>query len=78
MSFAENLAAVQGRIAAACERARRDPAEVTLVAVSKNHPAESVAAAMALGVTLFGENRMQEAKAKIPASPASCSPIWTH
>jgi uncharacterized pyridoxal phosphate-containing UPF0001 family protein len=70
MSFAENLAAVQGRIAAACERARRDPAEVTLVAVSKNHPAESVAAAVAMGVTLFGENRVQEAKAKIPASPA--------
>ncbi len=70
MSFAENLATVRGRIAAACERVRRDPAEVKLVAVSKNHPAESVAAAVALGVTLFGENRVQEAKAKIPASPA--------
>ena len=39
------------------------------VAVSKNHPASTVAEAVALGVTLFGKNRIQEAKAKIPASP---------
>lgn len=70
MSLAENLAAVRARIAAACERAGRDPAGVTLVAVSKNHPASTVAEAVALGVTLFGENRVQEARVKIPASPA--------
>ena len=69
MPLAESLAAVQSRIAAACGRAGRDPTEVTLLAVSKNHPASAVAAAVSLGLTLFGENRVQEAKAKIPLSP---------
>ena len=69
MDFAANLEAVRGRIAAACARAGRDPADVTLVAVSKNHPPESVRALTELGVTVFGENRVQEAKAKIPLSP---------
>ena len=70
MPLAENLAAVQARIAAACGRSGRDPAEVTLLAVSKNHPAEAVAEAVGLGLTTFGENRVQEAKAKIPLSPS--------
>ncbi len=69
MDFAANFASVQQRMAAACERAGRDPAAVTLVAVSKNHPPETVQAAAALGLTVFGENRVQEAKAKIPLSP---------
>lgn len=69
MPLAENLAVVQSRIAAACERAGRVPSEVTLLAVSKNHPAETVAEAVRLGLALFGENRVQEAKAKIPLSP---------
>ena len=69
MDLAANLAQVQQRIAAACGRVGRDPAGVTLVAVSKNHPPESVRAAADLGVALFGENRVQEAKAKIPLSP---------
>lgn len=70
MPLAENLAAVQARIAAACGRAGRDPAEVTLLAVSKNHPADAVAEAVALGLITFGESRVQEAKAKIPLSPS--------
>lgn len=69
VDFAENLARVRERLAAACARAGRDPAEVTLVAVSKFHPPEAVAALAALGVTDFGESRVQEAKAKIPACP---------
>jgi pyridoxal phosphate enzyme (YggS family) len=69
MSLAENLIQVQTRIAAACGRVGRDPGEVTLLAVSKNHPAEAVAAAVALGVGRFGESRVQEAKAKIPLAP---------
>ena len=69
MDFAATLETVRGRIAAACARAGRDPADVTLVAVSKNHPPESVRALAELGVTVFGENRVQEAKAKIPLSP---------
>ena len=54
------------RIAAACARARRDPAEITLVAVSKTVPVETVRALAACGQTVFGENRVQEALAKIP------------
>ena len=55
------------RIAAAADRAHRDPAEVTLVAVSKTVPAERVRAAVAAGIRVLGENRVQEAAAKIPA-----------
>ncbi len=68
MSLEENLARVQERIAAACGRAGRDPATVTLLAVSKNHPAATVSEAVSLGISLFGENRIQEARVKIPAS----------
>jgi len=69
MDLAENLASVRQRMAAACERAGRDPASVVLLAVSKNHPPEMVNDAAQLGLTLFGENKVQEAKAKIPMCP---------
>lgn len=69
MSLTDNLKALQDRIANACARAGRDPASVALVAVSKGHPPETVCAAADLGVTVFGENRVQEAKAKIPLCP---------
>lgn len=65
------LAAIRGRIHAACERSGRAVESVELMGVSKNHPPESVAEAVRLGLTLFGENRIQEAKAKIPLSPAA-------
>lgn len=58
---------MKGRIAEACARAGRDPAAVTLVAVSKTHPAEAVLAALTAGQAVFGENRVQEAMAKFPA-----------
>jgi len=64
-----NLQLIQQRIAIACDRAGRPPASVTLMAVSKNHPPESVAEVARLGVGVFGENRIQEAKAKIPLCP---------
>ncbi|MGQ0603240.1 MAG: YggS family pyridoxal phosphate-dependent enzyme [Anaerolineales bacterium] len=64
-SLAQNLANIQSRIRTAAGRAGRDPAEVTLIAVSKTHPAETVAAAVSLGLTDFGENRVEEAAAKI-------------
>ncbi len=54
------------RVAAACERAKRDPVSVTLVAVSKTFPPEAVNALARLGVRDFGENKVREAKAKIP------------
>jgi PLP dependent protein len=66
-AIAENVAAIRSRIAAACGAAMRDLESVTLVAVSKTHPAESVAAALAAGHRIFGENRVQEAQAKYPA-----------
>ena len=61
------LADVEARIAAAAKLARRDAAEVTLVAVSKTHPAERIAPLIAAGCRVFGENRVQEAQAKWPA-----------
>ncbi len=62
----DRLAALRRRLDDAAERAGRDPAEVHLLAVSKTFPAESVREAAALGLRSFGENRIQEASAKIP------------
>ncbi len=69
MSFAENLDSIQQRINAACARADRAPGSVTLLAVSKTHPPEAIRAAVDGGQLLFGENKIQEAKAKIPLCP---------
>jgi pyridoxal phosphate enzyme (YggS family) len=66
-AIAAQLAAVRVRIASAAKVAGRDPAAVTLVAVSKTQSAERVAAALAAGQRVFGENRVQEAAAKWPA-----------
>jgi pyridoxal phosphate enzyme (YggS family) len=66
---AARLAAVQGQLAAAARRAGRDPASVTLVAVSKTFPPERIRPALAAGVTDLGENRVQEAEAKVPLLP---------
>lgn len=63
---AARLSDVRRTIAEACADAGREPASVTLVAVSKTHPAETVAEALAAGHRVFGENRVQEAKAKWP------------
>lgn len=56
---------VRGRIAAAAKRSGRDPNDITLVAVSKTHPASVVQVAIELGLKDFGENRVQEAEAKV-------------
>ena len=69
MDLVANLNNVRQRLAAACARAGRDPASVTLVTVSKGHPAETVRAAADLGLSVFGENRVQEARAKIGLCP---------
>ena len=63
-SVAENLAAVQERIDAACRSAGRDPADVRLLPVSKTHGPGMIAEAYEAGVRLFGENRVQEAAEK--------------
>ena len=62
---------VVDRIAAACARARREPSEVTLVAVSKTVPAEALRDAVAAGLDLLGENRVQEGAAKSPEVPGA-------
>jgi len=64
-----NLESIQHRIAAACGRVGRDPSSVTLMAVTKTHPPESVQAAADAGIIYIGENKVQEAKAKIPLCP---------
>lgn len=69
MSLAENLESIQQRIHRACARAGRDPASVTLLAVSKGQPPEAVNEAARLGLNHFGESKVQEAKAKIPLCP---------
>ncbi len=66
MSIAENIAEVRKRIAAACERAGRSADTVLLLPVSKGHSAEAVEEAARLGFRVFAENKVQEAKAKIP------------
>ena len=69
MDIAENLDLIHQRIAAACDRTGRDVGTVTLLAVSKTHPPETIRAAVDCGQLLFGENKIQEAKAKIPLCP---------
>ena len=73
MTRAEEIAArvaeVRGRIAAAAARAGRPASAVTLVAAGKTKPLEDLLAAHAAGVTHFGENRVQEADAKLPSLP---------
>lgn len=64
--IADNLRRIQDRIAHAAISAGRKPEDVTLVAVSKTKPVEAVAAALAAGQAVFGENRVQEAAAKFP------------
>src|SRR5947208_3495698 len=62
----EDLARVREEIAAACAEAKRDPASVTLIAVSKTFAMDAIEPVIAAGQRVFGENRVQEAKAKWP------------
>ncbi len=65
-AVAGNLRRIQDRIADAASRAGRRAEDITLVAVSKLHPAEAVLAALGAGQVHFGENRVQEAAGKFP------------
>jgi pyridoxal phosphate enzyme (YggS family) len=66
-TISARIAAVQREIAAACQRANRAPDSVTLIAVSKTHPASDVVEAIHAGLRSFGENRIEEALGKMPA-----------
>jgi len=75
--IASNLASVRRSIEQAAERAGRDTSGVNLVAVTKTFPVEAVLAAWEAGQTEFGENRVQEAAAKVPALAATgAHPRW--
>ncbi len=68
--IAANLERVRQRIAEAAQKSGRAAEEIELVAVSKTHPAEKVQAVFEAGQVLFGESRVQEARAKIPLLPS--------
>jgi hypothetical protein len=70
-SIAKNLEAVREQIAQAAAKAGRAPDEIELVAISKTHDAECVREAHEAGQQIFGESRVQEARAKIPALPSN-------
>ncbi|UZK68470.1 YggS family pyridoxal phosphate-dependent enzyme [Sphingomonas sp. S1-29] len=72
------LAAVQTRIAKAARTATREPADVTLIAVSKTHDADAIRPLIAAGQRAFGENRVQEAQGKWPALQAETPGITLH
>jgi len=75
---ADYLADVTRRIAEAARAAGRDPADVTLVAVSKTHGADKVRELLAAGQRVFGENRVQEAEEKFPALKADYPDLQLH
>ncbi len=72
-NFQERLARIQERMAVACARAGRRADDVQLVAVSKTYGADRVREAAACGLRIFGENKVQEAEAKIPECPGTAS-----
>jgi hypothetical protein len=78
MNRGNGLAAVRAEIVRACRDAARDPATVTLVAISKTFGAEAIEPVIAAGQRLFGENRVQEAKAKWPPLIARHGGIELH
>jgi PLP dependent protein len=69
--IARNLEAVLSQLSAAAAKAGRQPNEIKLVAVTKTHPSEILREAIAAGQTLFGESKVQEARAKIPLLPSN-------
>jgi pyridoxal phosphate enzyme (YggS family) len=71
MDIAANITAIRERMTAACERAGRSPGTVKLMGVSKTHPATAIREAFDAGLNLFGENKIQEARLKIPDCPAA-------
>ena len=70
-SIAENLERVYEQIAQAASKVGHAAHEIELVAITKTHPAEKVREAIEAGQTLFGESRVQEARAKIPELPSN-------
>lgn len=79
MSIADNIKRVEDAIAMACAKVGRDPAEITLVAVSKQKTVEDIVAAAAAGIKHFGENRVEEGIEKIePVNKLVAAPLTWH
>ncbi|HTL71341.1 MAG TPA: YggS family pyridoxal phosphate-dependent enzyme [Candidatus Eisenbacteria bacterium] len=76
MGVREKLASVEERMARAAAKSGRARKDITLVAVTKGAGPEAVVEARAAGLTVFGENRVQEAAAKIPACPPEAGVEW--
>ena len=74
-AIAGSLVEIRGRIASACERARRDPSEILLVGVTKTIPVDAIRAALDAGISHLGENRVQEAIPKM-RELADRAPTW--
>ncbi len=69
-----NLESVKRRVASAARKSGRDPSDILLLAISKTHPAETVARAAEAGQVHFGENRVQESLEKVPRLPGHL--VW--
>jgi PLP dependent protein len=76
VSIAENIAHIRRRIDAAARRGGRDPSTITLMAVSKTFPPESIREAYAAGIRVFGENRVQEFAGKVDALGGLAGMEW--
>lgn len=76
MSISENIAQIRERIEAAARLARRDPSAITLMAVSKTFPPESIREAYAAGIRVFGENRVQEFAGKADSLLSLAGAEW--
>ncbi len=68
--MADAIDSIETRISAAAQRAGRERSSIELIAVSKTHPLEAIREARDCGLRLFGENKVQEARAKIPDAPS--------
>ncbi|EAQ28763.1 hypothetical protein NAP1_14228 [Erythrobacter sp. NAP1] len=77
-SAVSRLAEVESNIARMCKPARREPADVTLIAVSKTHPAHKIEPLLEAGHRVFGENRVQEAQEKWPQLREAYSGVELH
>ena len=75
MSLAERIALVNEKIAAAARQAGREPSEVTLVAATKVQTSDTIRQAIAAGVTICGENRVQEMTAKLAQNAYDGAPL---
>ena len=77
-SIADRISALRARVDSAAQKVGRDPARVKILAVSKTFPADVVVDAAAVGLRDFGENRVQEASAKIPDVNARSAGLRWH